>query len=97
MFQFGPTVYMMANRKNGTIYTGVTSDLIKRVYQHKQGETKGFTGRYDCKFLVYYEQFEEMIIAIQHEKTLKAGSRAKKILLIESMNPEWRDLYVDIC
>ena len=88
-----PAVYIMANKRNGTLYTGVTSDLIKRVYQHKEGVADGFTKKYQCKQLVYYEQFEEMIEAIAREKQIKAGSRKKKLKLIESVNPTWRDFY----
>ena len=88
-----PAVYIMANARHGTLYTGVTSDLIKRVYQHKEGAAGGFTKRYDCKKLVYYEQFQDMMTAIEREKQIKAGSRKKKLIMIESVNPEWRDLY----
>jgi predicted GIY-YIG superfamily endonuclease len=86
----------MANKRNGTLYTGVTSDLIKRVYQHKNGLTPGFTHRYECHLLVYYEMHEDMINAITREKQIKGGSRKKKIFLIESMNPSWIDLYPTI-
>ena len=88
-----PAVYIMANKKNGTLYVGVTSDIIKRIYQHKNAETLGFTNRYGCKNLVYYEQHEDMLGAISREKQIKAGSRKKKIALIESTNLEWQDLY----
>jgi predicted GIY-YIG superfamily endonuclease len=88
-----PAVYIMTNKRNGTLYTGVTSDLIKRVYQHKEGVADGFTKKYQCKQLVYYEQFEEVITAIMREKQIKAGSRKKKLTIIESVNPTWRDLY----
>ena len=88
-----PAIYIMANKPNGTLYTGVTSDLIKRVYQHKNAVTRGFTSRYGCKLLVYYEQCEEMLSAIEREKQIKSGSRKGKILLIEKMNPRWEDLY----
>ena len=88
-----PAVYIMANKRNGTLYTGVTSDLIKRVYQHKEGIADGFTKKYQCKQLVYYEQFEEMIEAIAREKPIKSGSRKKKLAMIESANPAWHDLY----
>ena len=88
-----PAIYIMVNRPNGTLYTGVTSDLIKRVYQHKNSIVPGFTDRYGCKWLVYYELFEGMISAIEREKQIKAGSRKKKIALIEKMNPSWNDLY----
>ena len=88
-----PAIYIMTNKPNGTLYTGVTSYLIQRVYQHKNNLTPGFTKDYDCKCLVYYEQYEDMVNAIAREKQIKAGSRKKKIELIEKMNPEWRDLY----
>jgi putative endonuclease len=92
-----PAVYIMANKPNGTLYTGVTSNLIQRVYQHKNEITKGFTRQYGCKMLVYYEIGTCMEGAIFREKQLKAGSRQKKIQLIERMNPEWRDLYEMLC
>ena len=91
-----PAVYIMANKKNGTLYTGVTSDLIKRVYEHKQGITKGFAHKYNCKKLMYYALFETMELAILEEKRIKAGSRKKKIDMIESLNSEWKDLYDEI-
>ncbi len=90
-----PTVYMMASRKNGTIYTGVTSNLAQRAWQHRNG-TSGFTSRYGCKLLVWYEVGAAMEGAILREKQIKAGSRAKKIGLILIANPEWRDLFDDI-
>jgi putative endonuclease len=90
-----PAVYIMANFRNGTIYTGVTSDLAKRIWQHKNGTT-GFTARYGCKLLVWYELHGEMLPAIAREKQLKAGSRRKKLALIESLNPDWKDLYETI-
>lgn len=86
----------MSNKRCGTIYTGVTSNLIKRVYEHKNEITKGFTSQHNCKKLVYYEIFDDMYEAISREKQLKGGSRKKKIDLIETMNSEWRDLYPDI-
>ncbi len=86
----------MANARNGTLYTGVTSDLAQRVYQHREGLSDGFTARHNCKMLVFYEPHGSMIEAIAREKQLKAGSRQKKLALIESMNPAWRDLYFDI-
>lgn len=88
-----PAIYIMASRPNGTLYTGVTSDLVKRVYQHKSSLVPSFSSRYNCKYLVYYELHEEMLSAIAREKQIKAGSRKKKIALIEKMNPEWQDLY----
>ena len=96
MHKHYPAIYIMANKRNGTLYTGVTSDLIKRVYQHKHAEVEGFTKCYDCKQLVYYEQHENMMSAIEREKQIKAGSRKKKLILIESMNPKWLDLYETI-
>jgi predicted GIY-YIG superfamily endonuclease len=86
----------MANRRNGTLYTGVTGDLVRRVYQHKTRVMAGFTSKYGCACLVYYEAYDELPAAIAREKQIKAGSRKKKLALIESMNPEWRDLYKDI-
>jgi len=91
-----PAVYMMANRRNGAIYTGVTSSLLHRAHQHREGLIEGFTRRYGCELLVWYELYADMPAAIAREKQLKGGSRAKKIALIEVMNPEWSDLYRDI-
>ena len=91
-----PAVYLMANERNGAGYTGVTSNLVQRVYQHKQGVVPGFTDRYHCKLLVYYELHGTMIDAIAREKQIKSGSRKKKLALIEADNPTWRDLYPDI-
>ncbi len=91
-----PAIYMMANKRNGTLYTGVTCDLVKRIYQHKYNNIPGFAGSYDCKLLVYYELHENMLSAITREKQIKGGSRKKKLALIEELNPEWLDLYVDI-
>ncbi len=91
-----PAVYIMSNGENGTLYTGVTSDLIKRVYQYKVEEICGFTSRYGCKLLVYYELLDSMESAILREKQIKGGSRAKKLKLINKMNPFWIDLYSNI-
>ena len=91
-----PAVYIMANKRNGTLYTGVTSNLIKRVYEHKHGLAEGFTKKYSCKLLVFYESCEAMEGAIMREKQIQAGSRKKKLQLIENINPDWRDLYDDI-
>jgi len=88
-----PCVYIMANKRNGTLYVGVTSDLIKRAYEHREGLASGFTKRYGCAMLVWYELHETMTAAIEREKHLKAGSRKKKLALIERMNPGWTDLY----
>ena len=87
-----PAVYIMASGRNGTLYTGVTSDLVARVWQHKEG-LGGFSKRYGCKMLVWYELLGDMESAIRREKQIKAGPRRKKLTLIEAMNPEWEDLY----
>lgn len=92
-----PAVYIMTNRPKGTLYTGVTPNLIQRVWQHKQGLVPGFTQKYNIKSLVYYELCVDMLSAIAREKQIKAGSRNKKLELIESINLEWCDLYRDIC
>ena len=89
-------VYIMTNKKDGTLYVGVTSDLIKRVYEHKNGLCDGFTKKYGLKILVYYEMCEEITAAIAREKQLKAGSRKRKIDLIESININWFDLYPEL-
>jgi predicted GIY-YIG superfamily endonuclease len=91
-----PAVYMMASRRNGTVYTGVTSDLVQRAWQHREGIGKGFTGRYGCKLLVWFELADTMDAAITREKQIKGGSRPKKLALIEGMNPGWRDLFDEI-
>ena len=91
-----PAVYIVANKRNGTLYTGVTSDLIKRIYQHREATVPGFTKRYGCKLLDWYEQFEDMANAITREKQIKAGSRKNKLALIEAANPDWQDLFPTI-
>ena len=88
-----PAIYIMANMRNGVIYIGVTSDLIKRVYEHKYADVPGFTKKYGCKYLVYYELIEDMTNAIAREKQLKGGSRKQKLALIEKVNPYLEDLY----
>ena len=88
-----PCVYIMANRPQGTLYVGVTSQLPARVWQHKHKVTGGFTARYGVDRLVWFETHETMVSAIQREKQLKAGSRHKKLALIEALNPRWDDLY----
>ena len=88
-----PAVYIVASSKNGTLYTGVTSDLVARIYPHRNGLIDGFSKRYGCKILVFFEIFEDMYSAISREKQIKAGSRRKKIDLIEKQNPTWQDLY----
>ncbi|MGH7033277.1 MAG: GIY-YIG nuclease family protein [Stellaceae bacterium] len=91
-----PCVYIMTNKRNGTLYTGVTSDLIQRAYHHREGLSSGFTARYGLKMLVWYERHDEMTVAIAREKQIKAGSRQKKLALVRAFNPDWRDLYEDI-
>ena len=90
-------VYILASKRNGTLYLGVTSDIVKRVWQHKNGLIEGFTREYGVKKLVYYEIHEGAENAIKREKQLKKWRRAWKLELIEEKNSEWRDLYVDIC
>jgi putative endonuclease len=89
-------VYIMASKKKGTLYIGVTGDLIKRVYEHKNDLVDGFTKKYGIHNLVHYEQTEDVNSAIQREKRLKAWKRQWKIELIEQMNPNWNDLYNEI-
>jgi putative endonuclease len=91
-----PAIYIIASKKNGTLYAGVTSNLIKRIFEHKNSLTKGFAAKYSCKILVYYEIFEDMENAIRREKQVKAGSRVGKIKLIKGFNPDWKDLYDSI-
>ncbi|MGJ7903442.1 GIY-YIG nuclease family protein [Lysobacter sp. 1R34A] len=91
-----PAVYLLASAKRGTLYTGVTSDLIQRVWQHREHLAQGFTERYGFDRLVWYEQHETMENAIQREKKIKKWNREWKIRLIEENNPEWRDLWQDI-
>ncbi len=86
-------VYILASRKRGTLYIGVTRDLIRRVYEHKSGFVHGFTRQYDVKQLVWYQQCESIISAIQREKQMKAWKRDWKIELVEKTNPRWYDLY----
>ena len=86
-------VYILFNKRNGTLYTGVTSNLIKRVYEHKIKINVGFTNKYEVNKLGYYEKHSNIVSAIEREKQIKGGSRKKKIALIESLNPEWVDLY----
>ncbi|MCU0843177.1 MAG: GIY-YIG nuclease family protein [Thiobacillaceae bacterium] len=88
-----PAVYILASSRNGTLYTGVTSDLVRRVWEHRHDVVPGFTSSYRVHSLVYYELHDNMYEAITREKQIKAGSRMKKIKLIETMNPEWVDLY----
>lgn len=89
-------VYILTNRQQGTLYTGVTSDLVRRVYMHRKGVVAGFTKRYNLKKLVFYEKHEYIQDAIVREKRIKEWKRAWKVKLIEENNPEWRNLYSDI-
>jgi putative endonuclease len=88
-----PCVYILASQRNGTLYIGVTSDLIKRIYQHREGIIEGFTKRYNVHILVWYEVHESMESAILKEKQLKKWSRIAKMQLIEKYNPHWNDLW----
>jgi putative endonuclease len=89
-------VYLMTNKNNTVIYTGVTKDFKRRVYEHKEKLIDGFTKKYNVNKLVYFEFTSDITSAIQREKQIKAGSRQKKIDLINSINPEWKDLFNDI-
>lgn len=91
-----PAIYIMASARNGTLYVGVTSNLVQRVWQHRTSAIPGFTSRYGCKLLVYFELHDDMSTAIAREKQIKGGSRARKLALIEAGNPTWRDLYENI-
>jgi len=92
MENFQPTVYILTNKRNGTLYVGVTSNLPKRVDEHKAGTGSGFTKKYNLHTLVYAEICETMTQAIEREKQLKGGSRTAKIKLIEKDNPRWEDI-----
>ncbi|MEI8104070.1 MAG: GIY-YIG nuclease family protein [Candidatus Moraniibacteriota bacterium] len=89
-------VYILASERDGTLYIGVTSNLLKRIQEHKQKIADGFTKKYNVHVLVYYEQTENSVSAIEREKQLKKWNRAWKIRLIEKKNPKWRDLYSDL-
>jgi putative endonuclease len=91
-----PAVYVLANNRNGTLYVGVTSELVKRVWEHKSDLTEGFTKKYAVHCLVYYEMHPDMLAAIAREKQLKKWDRAWKLELIEERNPDWKDLWDDI-
>ncbi|MXO58985.1 GIY-YIG nuclease family protein [Altererythrobacter salegens] len=95
--EFQPAVYIVANRRNGAIYTGVTSDLVQRIWQHREGVADGFTKQYGCKMLVWYESHSTMEYAILREKQIKGGPRRRKLELIEQANLKWRGLYAEIC
>ncbi len=91
-----PCVYLLASKRNGTLYAGVTSNLVKRTWEHKQHVVEGFTKKYGVDRLVWYEVHETMESAITREKAIKNWKRAWKIKVIEAINPQWRDLYSDI-
>ena len=89
----GGWTYILTNRPNGTLYIGVTSNLIQRVWQHREGVVPGFTKRYGLKRLVYFEAYDDISVAIQREKNVKHWPRTWKVRLILASNPKWRDLY----
>ena len=92
----GGYIYILATDQNGTLYIGVTNDLVRRIFEHREGLADGFTKKYEVKRLVHFERFEDIQTAIQREKSLKRWNRAWKIELIESANPAWDDLYPTI-
>jgi putative endonuclease len=92
----GGYVYIMTNRPNGTLYVGVTSDLVRRMFEHRSGAVEGFTKRYGLKRLVYFEMFDDIRTAIQREHNIKHWSRAWKVRLIVANNPDWNDLFETI-
>ena len=89
-------VYILTNAPRSTLYVGVTNDLVRRIYEHREGLVSGFTKRYKLKMLVHFEQFDDPQNAIQREKNIKHWPRVWKLQLVESTNPQWRDLYNDI-
>jgi len=89
-------IYIITNKRNTVLYTGVTNDLKKRIYEHKTKLIDGFTKKYNVSKLVYYEVFSDIYNAIAREKQIKGGSRKRKIHLIDSMNSDWRDLYEEL-
>ena len=89
-------LYIMTNKNNTVLYTGITSDLKRRIYEHREKLAEGFTKRYNLTKLVYYEVFQDSLNAIQREKQIKGGSRRKKVALINDMNPAWKDLDEDL-
>jgi putative endonuclease len=91
-----PAVYMLATKPYGTLYIGVTSDLVKRIWEHRSNATDGFTKRYGIHRLVHFEQFRSMVEAIEREKELKKWRRAWKIALVDEANPDWRDLWLEL-
>ena len=91
-----PCVYLLASKRNGTLYTGVTSNLIKRIWEHKNNLVEGFTSQYSVHILVWYEIYDMMESPIQRENAIKNWRRAWKMKMIEELNPRWRDLYPDL-
>ncbi len=89
-------VYILTNIPRGTLYVGVTNDLVRRIYEHREGVVPGFTQRHKLKMLVHFERYDDPTTAIQREKNIKHWSRVWKLKLVESSNPQWRDLYKDI-
>lgn len=88
--------YILTNKKNGTFYTGVTNNLQRRVFEHKEGNIKGFTQKYKLKMLVYYESYEDVRDAISREKLIKRWKRSMKIDAIQKINSDWKDLYYEL-
>ena len=86
-------VYIMTNKYNTVLYTGVTNNLVRRAWQHKEGTVSGFTSKYRANKLVYYEMYNDIKLALAREQQIKGGSRRKKLDLINGMNPDWKDLY----
>ena len=89
----GGFVYILTNRRNGVLYVGVTNDLVRRIFEHREGVVEGFSKTHGLKLLVYHEQYDDIRLAIQREKTMKHWSRAWKVRLINEFNREWHDLY----
>jgi len=94
---FQPAVYIMASKRNGTVYVGVTSKLARRVWQHREGVVDGFSKRHGCKMLVWFEVHSTMDHAIAREKQIKGGWRKRKLGLIEAGSPQWKDLFLEVC
>jgi putative endonuclease len=90
-------VYILANQRKTVLYTGITNDLVRRVWQHRREHGDHFTSRYHCSRLVFYEVYQDSYNAITREKQIKAGSRSRKLELIEQMNPDWQDFYETLC
>lgn len=93
---YQPCVYIITNRRNGTLYVGVTSNLSKRIWEHKTKVVRGFTSKYNLNKLVWYEQHETIELAVKRERDIKFWKRKWKLEIIDDMNPDWRDLYEDI-